>query len=658
MTHEQLDNRTPGRSTEPPAGGTAGRAPEKLVLIDAYSLIHRAYYALPSLTTSSGEPSNAVYGFTTMLLALLEEEQPDYVAAAFDRAGPTFRDEVFAEYKANRESMPDDLRPQIGRVEQLLGAMKLAVYGIEGYEADDIIGTLARQARDRGLDVLIVTGDRDLLQLVDDKITVLLTRKGIRDMERLDPRGVEEKLGVPPERVPDLKGLMGDASDNIPGVPKVGPKTAVQLLQQYGSLEEVLAHADEVKGKVGENLRAYREQALMSKDISTIRTDAPVEFDPGALRRHEPDYQELAALFRELEFKVLLDRLYKAGVLDATARGPEGAAGPGQRAGETTGASPAVWNEEGGAAADGSRLSGALAEGGSSDVSGSDGSSAAAQPASLVKVSPGPLVRTVVRTLSDLHAAAAALRAARAHEPLVVGLAAAGPDRMQAAIVGVALARAGCSVYVPTGHNSLTAGEQLPWTAVQDALGPLLADPGTPKWCHDAKRLRIILRRHGTDLAGVAYDVMIMSYLINPEQGDHSLPDVAMKFADRYLVSWRQRLSDAGTGRRAAGVEELDPTDVAAHLWEEADIIRELGPGLEERLRRDGLWELYAGMERPLIDVLVETEMNGVRLDTAYLAQLSREMDAQIQRLTAEIYRLAGEPFNINSPKQLSRILF
>ena len=655
MTQEQLDNRTEQRPAEPPAdGGTAGRAPEKLILIDAYSLIHRAYYALPSLTTSSGEPSNAVYGFTTMLLALLDEEQPDYVAAAFDRAGPTFRDEVFTEYKANRESMPDDLRPQIGRVEQLLGAMNVAVYGVEGYEADDIIGTLARKAGDRGLNVLIVTGDRDLLQLVDDKITVLLTRKGIRDMERLDPRGVEEKLGVPPERVPDLKGLMGDASDNIPGVPKVGPKTAVQLLQQYGSLEEVLAHADEVKGKVGENLRAYREQALMSKDISTIRTDAPVEFDPDVLRRREPDYHELAALFRELEFKVLLDRLHKAGVLEAAARGAGGTAAPGGGVGEASGTSGVPNTGEAGAAASGSESLAADAR-----AAGASRNGAGTTPGTPVKATAVDApVRTVVRTVQELQAAAAALRAAPADQPLVVGLAAAGPDPMQAAIVGIALARAGWSVYVPTGHHSLTAGEQLPWPAVRDAFGPLLTDPATPKWCHDAKRLRIILRRHGTELAGVAYDVMIMSYLINPEQGDHSLPDVAMKFADRYLVSWKQRLSDASAGRRAAGVEELDPADVAAHLWQEADVIRELGPALEERLRRDGLWELYVGMERPLIDVLVETELNGVRLDTAYLAELSHEMDAQIQRLTGEIYRLAGEAFNINSPKQLSRILF
>ncbi|OUM97747.1 MAG: DNA polymerase I [Firmicutes bacterium ZCTH02-B6] len=610
-----------------------------MVLIDAYSLIHRAYYALPSLTTSRGEPSNAVYGFAMMLLALLEEEQPDYVAAAFDRAGPTFRDELFADYKAHRPSMPEDLRPQIARVEQLLGAFNLAVYGVEGYEADDIIGTLARRARERGVDVLIVTGDRDLLQLVDDRTTVLLTRKGIRDIERLDPKGVEEKLGVPPELVPDLKGLMGDASDNIPGVPKVGQKTAVQLLQQYGSLEGVLAHAAEIKGKLGENLRAYQDQARMSMELSKIRTDAPVDFEEQALRRHPPDGPRLVALFQELEFKALLDRLRRAGLVavydpahgtNAESVRPDGAPG-----GHTPLAGAGEPMAAGGAS-------------GSITVGANDMITAAACQGTLV----------IARTPDALQSEIDALASAPPGEPLVVGLAVAGPDRMQAAIVGVSLSRAGRTVYVPVSHRGLAVGDQVPWPAVRTASAALLADQSVPKWCHDAKRLRIVLRRHGADLRGVVHDVMVASYLINPEQGDHSMPDVALKFADRYLVSWKQRLSDAATGRRTVEIDDLSPEEVARHLAQEADVIRELGPVLEERLRRDGLWELYRGMELPLVDVLVDVEMNGIRLDTAYLSELSREMDAQVERLTREIYRLAGEEFNINSPKQLSRILF
>ncbi|REJ33254.1 MAG: DNA polymerase I, partial [Bacillota bacterium] len=423
MPQEPTDSRT-APAQAPKADAHPADKREKLVLIDAYSLIHRAYYALPSLTTSSGEPSNAVYGFAMMLLALLDEEQPDYVAAAFDRAGPTFRDELFTDYKAHRPSMPEDLRPQIARVEQLLGALNVAVYGVEGYEADDIIGTLALQARDRGVDVLIVTGDRDLLQLVDDRITVLLTRKGIRDMERLDPKGVEEKLGVPPERVPDLKGLMGDASDNIPGVPKVGPKTAVQLLQQYGTLEEVLAHAEEIKGKLGENLRAYQDQARMSKELSKIRTDAPIGFDPDALRRQAPDVPRLVALFQELEFKALLDRLHKAGVVSlAGAAGARAAGGPNGAPGEApeTGAAAGAYGS-------------VAAPSAAADPSG---------PASTSVTASAAPVPVLARTLEALQAEVAALRSAPPEEPLVIGLPAVGPDSMQAAIFGISLARGG-----------------------------------------------------------------------------------------------------------------------------------------------------------------------------------------------------------------------
>ncbi|MBO8141743.1 MAG: DNA polymerase I [Firmicutes bacterium] len=570
----------------------------KLVLIDAYSLIHRAYYALPSLTTSTGEPSNAVYGFTQMLLALLDEEQPEYAAVALDRAGPTFRDELYADYKANRPSMPDDLRPQIARVEQLLDALNLAVYGVEGYEADDILGTLARQGRERGLEVLIVTGDRDCLQLVADGVTVLLTRKGIRDMERLDVQGVVDKLGVLPEQVPDLKGLMGDGSDNIPGVPKVGLKTAVQLLKKYGSLEEVLRQADQIKGRVGENLRAFREQARLSRELSVIRTDAPVTFEPERIRRQPADRERLSALFQELEFKGLLDRLNKMGATLAPApRQPVRPAAP----------------------------------------------EAAVQ---------------VVRDRESLAAAMDGLRRAAPAGPVAVALAATAEDRMQAGLVGIALAAGRTALYVPVGHQGQRTGAGISWKDAQPVLAPLLEDPNAGKWCHDAKRLRIILRRHGTDLKGLALDLMLASYLINPEQGDHSLPDVSMKFAGRYLASWKQRLSENAGGRRAPDPSELSPEEVGRFLGEELRAVLETGPVLLERLRRDGLWELYAGMEQPLVDVLVEAEMEGVALDTDYLAALSQEMDAQIARLTAEIHELAGEPFNINSPRQLSRILF
>src|SRR5690625_5245012 len=289
--------------------GKAESGRGKVVLIDALSLIHRAFYALPPMHTSAGEPTNAVLGFANMVLALLDDERPTHVAVAFDRSGPTFRDEMYDEYKANRAPMPDDLRPQVAHTEALLEAMNVVVQGEAGFEADDIIGTLATKAAAAGLDVVIVTGDRDLLQLVSDDIEVMITRRGIRDMDRMDKDAVLESLGVPPERVADLKGLMGDNSDNIPGVPRIGPKTAQRLLDEYGTLENVLEHAADVRGQVGKNLREYAEQARLSKQLSIIRTDAPAAFDEEAMRMQAPDMDAVSELTARLELRTLHGRL-------------------------------------------------------------------------------------------------------------------------------------------------------------------------------------------------------------------------------------------------------------------------------------------------------------------------------------------------------------
>lgn len=574
----------------------------KVVLVDAYSLIHRAFYALPPFETSSGEPTNAVLGFANMLLALLEDERPDYVAIAFDRSGPTFRDEMYEQYKANRAPMPDELRPQIARTEQLLQAMRLAVYGEVGFEADDIIGTLARQADERDMDVIIVTGDRDLLQLVTDNVHVLVTRRGIRDMERMDPAGVKERLGVPPERVADLKGLMGDNSDNIPGVPRIGPKTAERLLSEYDTLEDVLADADNIRGQVGNNLREYAEQARLSKQLSIIRTDAPATFDEERMRRQQPDMEAVSGLAAELEFTTLPERIRKqAGMTDA----------------------------------------------------GND-----ADPAS-DEIS---MSLRVVETMAELKAAVRDVRDKLKKQPaddatagLTVQIVATEDDAMRADIVGTLLAVDDVAVYVPTGHAEQP--EELSWAAVRDVLAPLLTDASIPKSCHDAKHLRTLLRRHGTDLAGVTMDVMVASYLINP-QGDHTLPNVSMRHLHRHLAARDQRLRDLGTPRKPARAAALAPAEVAAFVVEEADVIAELTPLLAETLQADGLSDLYRRVELPLIDVLLAAELRGVGLDREFLGTLAAEMDTFIDELTTKIHTLAGEQFNINSPRQLSKILF
>lgn len=582
---------------------TDGSRP-KVVLIDAFSLIHRAFYALPPMNTSTGEPTNAVLGFANMLLALLDDENPAYVAVAFDRSGPTFRDEMYDEYKANRAPMPDDLRPQIAHTEAFLEAMNVPVYGEAGFEADDIIGTLAKQAAAENMDVLIVTGDRDLLQLVDDNIQVLITRRGIRDMDRMDAAAVKELLGVGPELVTDLKGLMGDNSDNIPGVPRVGPKTALRLLEQFGSLEEVLSNAREVRGQVGENLRTYEEQARLSKQLSVIRTDAPARFDADAMRIELPDMEKVTELTGRLEMRTLLERIQKR-VQD---------------------------------------------EGGSAGVEGDDDESG--------------LPVEIILDENSLEAAVADLTTRLADNPsdsnaqaLVVDAVIDGDDGMRAPFVGLFLASAEQGYYIPLSTDDEDEGSRLPWETVRAAVHSLLTDADVPKWCADVKRLRTVLRHHDSDLIGTTIDVTLASYLINPE-GNHQLADAAMRHLDRFVPTWTQRLRDKGVGRRAARVVDVSAEDVAAFVAEDAAALFELAPVLMDRLAKDELLDLYKGVELPLAHVLLRAEQRGVRLDLPYLAELAAEMDEQVEALTASIYEAAGTEFNVNSPRQLGTVLF
>jgi len=290
----------------------------KLVLIDANGLVYRAFFALPYFTTSTGRPTNAVYGFTNMLLKILDEEQPGYVAAAFDKAAPTFRHTQFKEYKATRQRMPDDLRPQIQTTKEILEALGIPIFEVAGYEADDVLGTMARAAAAEGFDVLIVTGDLDVLQLIDTNIKVMVTSRGITETTVYDREKFQSRFGFDPARLPDYKGLKGDTTDNIPGVPGIGDKTAGQLIQEFGTVEDLLEHLDRVPTKFQDPLRARTEQILQSKHLATIVTDAPVQWEWEKLRRRPPDRERLQALFAELEFKSLLERV---GVADTQ---PEG----------------------------------------------------------------------------------------------------------------------------------------------------------------------------------------------------------------------------------------------------------------------------------------------------------------------------------------------
>jgi len=282
---------------------------KKVILIDAHGLVYRAFFALPYFTTTDGRPTNAVYGFTTMLLKVLDEEKPDHVAAAFDKAAPTFRHTTFKEYKATRQRMPDDLRPQIKSAKDVLEALKIPIYEVEGYEADDILATLARKAAAEGFEVVIVTGDLDVLQLVDEHTRVMVTSRGISETTVYDVEKFHQRFGFEPTRLPDYKGLKGDSTDNIPGVPGIGEKTAGQLIQQFGSVEELLERLDRVSPKQRELLQSRTEQILQSKHLTTLVTDVPLQWSWEDLRRRAPDQNRLQDLFASLEFKSLLERV-------------------------------------------------------------------------------------------------------------------------------------------------------------------------------------------------------------------------------------------------------------------------------------------------------------------------------------------------------------
>jgi len=532
----------------------------KLVLIDANGLVYRAFFALPYFTTTAGRPTNAVYGFTNMLLKILDEEQPPYAAAAYDKAAPTFRHAAYRDYKATRQRMPDDLRPQLATSKEILEALAIPIFEVEGYEADDVLGTIARRAAAEGFEVLIVTGDLDVLQLVQPNIRVMVTSRGISETTVYDLARVRERFGFEPPQLPDYKGLKGDATDNIPGVPGIGEKTASQLVAQFGSVEALLEHLDRVAPKLQQTLRGHAEQILQSKHLATIVTDVPVEVSWEALRRRPPDRQRLQALFADLEFRSLLERV---GVVEE----------------------------------------------------------------------PRPAGRYRQGTPDDL--AAVARGAGEVGLYLVRG----EGHPLTAALQGIALcASPGDAVYVPASERAAAA------------LQPCVESPAL-KVSADAKADLLTLRRLGVQPRGLEFDVAVASYLMNPGRRTHTVGTAAWEF-----LGWRLRVEEEPEG--APGDRLGLGRDAAVEACEIADVLRRLRPVLEARMKEREVYELFTQIEMPLAAVLAGMEAAGVAVDVPYLADLSAELAGRLEELAAEIYRLAGMEFNINSPRQLGFALF
>ena len=536
------------RSTDPP---------RRLFLLDGHSLSYRAFFALPSsLATTTGQVTNAVYGFTSMLIKLLAEERPDLIAVAFDVGKPTVRLEKYSEYKAGRPETPDEFRQQLGLIVEVLETLAIPVIGVEGHEADDAIATLAVRAVREGIEAVIVTADRDFFQLVGPGITVMFNRKGISDIRLYDADAVLERYGLPPEKYLDYVALKGDASDNIPGIPGVGEKTATKLVQDYGSVETLLERTDELKGRLKASIGAAGEQLALNKDLARLNTDLELDVAPEDCVMGEWDLEAIRRLFTSLEFRTLFDRLEDVG-----------------------------------------RSAKPLAE------------------------------------VAELD-----LREAPASE--VAGLLAAG---------GPAAVRLRVEERRVRGAAVSVGGAQAAYADV-DALGEFaaaLADPDVSKWTHDAKDLETAVLGEGGELTGIRFDTLLAGYLLDPAAATYPLGTLA----ERYLGM--DPLSNVG--------EETEG-QLFGNGWHataaEAAVIALLAPAMQERVDRAGLRSLLDEVEMPLSTVLARMQARGVALDVAYLNEMAESVRDRMATLKAEVYRHAGEEFNLNSPPQLREILY
>lgn len=591
----------------------------KLVLLDGHSLAFRAFYALPSeMATSSGELTNAVYGFTSMILNILQEEKPDYIAIAFD-VGPTFRHELAAEYKGTRARMPEELRGQLPRIRQIVEALNIPTFEIEGYEADDLLGTLARQAEAQGIQTVICSGDRDLFQLVNDRIVVRYTPGGPRPKTlTYDLTAVQERYQLSPQQLADLKALIGDKSDNIPGIPGIGEKTATQLLQQYGSLEGIYAHLEEISSpRVREALAEYRDQAFRSRRLATLVTDLPVQLDLERCRISDFDRERVLALFRELEFRSLVNRL------------PESTGQPR--------ASPAVPSPE------------------SQQLPLFTAAAPAEETAPVTMTEAWNASTRVVTTAETLQTVIGALQEA---PWIAFDTETTGMDAMRARLVGLAVAwDRGQAAYIPVGHQPSLAGfpQQLPWETVRAALAPIFTQKQQRLIAHNANYDLVVLRRHGLSVAGVGWDTMIAEWLLDPSGRNLGLKGLAFS---RLGIAMTEITDLIGKGRGQLTMDAVPIEQVAPYAAADAEVTLRLMSLQARDLEEKRLSRLFHEVEIPLISVLVDMEMTGVALDVELLRQISRELGERLATLQEQIYEWVGYRFNLNSTQQLSDALF
>lgn len=594
----------------------------KLLLIDGHSLAFRAYHALPAnMATRSGEPTNATFGFFSMLLNVLRDQQPDYVAVAFD-VGKTFRHQDYADYKGTRERMPDDLRQQVTRIQEIVQALNMPIFTAEGYEADDVLGTLARQAEAQGVYTTIVTGDRDIVQVVSDHTSVLTSGRKFSDTIIYTPETVRERWGLAPRQLIDLKALLGDTSDNVPGVKGVGEKGATDLIQTFGSVEAVYQHLDQVTAKrTRAALEEGHDSALLSKHLVTIVTDVPgVALDLNACRVQDYDQEQVIELFRELEFRTLIERL-PASVRAA----PPAAAGP----------------------------DGQLALFGQEPASPAS-PPAAAEPSPYAIIDSQEALAELVQTLGTATL-------------IAFDTETTGVDAQQAELVGIALAWGeGLSAYVPVGHQlPMVNGQlsmvdesppaQLALERVIGALQPVLESAASEKAAHNAEYDLTMLRRYGIQVGGPLFDTMIAQWLIDPGSRGLGLKNVAWQ---RLGVEMTPISKLIGTGKKQITMDLVSIPVAGRYAAADTDMTWRLVPLLRQELEELKLTGLFRDLEMPLTPVLVAMQMAGILLDAPFLQQMSKELRRRLLEIEQEIYRLVGYVFNINSTQQLSDVLF
>lgn len=586
--------------------------PSTLYLIDGHALAYRMYFALTAggsstrWQSSKGEPTAGTYGFARELLRIIEQENPDYIAVAFD-TGKTFRDKIYPAYKATRAKMPDDLTPQIGRIRQMIDAFNIPRLEMEGYEADDVLGSIARTAVEQGLGVKIITGDRDLLQLVNERTTVYLAGD---DQNYITDEDVVKKLGVRPSQVVDYKALVGDKSDNIPGVAGIGEKTAIALIQKFQTLDNIYENIDQVENRWRNKLEQNRDNAFMSRELAQIKTNLNIRLDLEHAKAKELDFAAIEKIFQELEFRSLMK------TIDRLAGKKTAVATPPLKAGEQM-------------------------------------TLFASDTRSTVVYTPVTTLDINVQIVDTEEKLADLVRELHQAEIISFDTETTSTEEMKAELVGISLAiKEGEGYYIPTGHRS---GTNLPLNQVLAALKGPLTDPKIGKIAHNAKYDYIVLARHGLRVSPLTFDTMLAEFIIDPSSRSLGLKNLAFNKLGEEMVHIEELI---GKGKKQITMDAVSIESVAPYAVADAEVTLRLLPIQREGLKRVQGEKLLEEIELPLTPVLADMEMTGIAIDLPFFQETGQRLQKRMTEIEKQVYELVGKPFNINSTQQLSDVLF